>query len=315
MRMVTDQRETKRQKSNFSAHVMAALTLLFSLASADAQAAGQWWWQAFTPSYNGSLSLKDAAGTSVSTTQNPTAGNVKANQNVATQPPVVVIQTTAGAVYSQTFTSNGTFTVPGGVTKIYVTLAGASGNNYKNNITTTFAYGGKGGMRKNIPITVTPGATYGVYVGKKGQNYYGGNGCSGGGAAFPYSGGVNGSNGGQGFSDGGGLGAGAGPANGSFVGVIQWYWQGPIMTPAAIGNAGGYGGNASGQTTTTGGGGSSCFSNLVACAGGAASNTYNDGSNNYFYNGSNGACAGSAGDDTGIPDYDSDGFVSVQWMQ
>lgn len=284
----------------------AALALLFALVGTTAQAAGQWWWQAYTPNYNGSLTLKDAAGTSVSTTLNPTVTGVKLGITASTMPPVVVVQSTSGTIYSQTFFDNGSFTVPANVTKLTVSLAGGSGGLIQGN---PISYGGRGGMRKSIPVTTTPGTNYSIYVGKRGNDYgygKGGDGCSGGAAGWNASvlqGGVNGANGaGDIFGNFYGVGSGAGPANGTQV-PIQW----ESSEPGGVGNAGG---NA-GQLNGGGGGGSTCFHNLVACGGGGGSGTrQSDGARLL---GGAGSCAGLAGTDT-TPGY-GDGFVLVEWVQ
>lgn len=53
----------------------------------------QWTWEAGKQTNNGAITIKSTNGsTTYSGTQNPTASAVKINQNVATQPPVVIIQ-------------------------------------------------------------------------------------------------------------------------------------------------------------------------------------------------------------------------------
>lgn len=69
---------------------------------------------------------------------------------------------------TQTFTANGTFTVPAGVTKILITAFGAGGSGYLNS-------GGQGGnfiIKK--PFQVTPGQKISITVGKGSTDANGG---------------------------------------------------------------------------------------------------------------------------------------------
>ena len=243
----------------------------------------------------------------------------------------------SGTLYSQVFTNNGTFTVPAGVTSITVSLAGGAGGSIKYVHGRYYAYGGRGGMRSNIPLTVTPGASYNVYIGKKGEGPLapnglarGGDGCSGGGVGYPGNpGGINGGDGvsiingvvNEVYANYAGIGSHAGPANGSFdASSITYAWVNgsnqKAKLPGGIGNAGGYSGSSSSYNTSSGGG-STCFGQVVACGGGAGSTVLseNDGSNTLWINGGDGACAGDAAGTDDFGGWDSDGYVAVQWRQ
>ena len=88
-----------------------------------------------------------------------------------------------GTQNNQVFTSSGTFNVPSGVTKIYVTACaggggGAGGGKYASstNITAYSGAGGNGGeFVYRYPITVTPGSSISITVGSGGS---GGSGSS-----------------------------------------------------------------------------------------------------------------------------------------
>ena len=72
----------------------------------------------------------------------------------------------------QTFTTNGTFTVPAGVTKILVTAcAGGQGGDYSSS-SGSYYYGGKGGNGGECiirePYTVSPGQKISITIGKGG---------------------------------------------------------------------------------------------------------------------------------------------------
>ena len=82
-----------------------------------------------------------------------------------------------GTQNNQVFTSSGTFNVPSGVTKIYVTACaggggGAGGGKYASstNITAYSGAGGNGGeFVYRYPITVTPGSSISITVGSGGS--------------------------------------------------------------------------------------------------------------------------------------------------
>ncbi|WP_207237077.1 glycine-rich domain-containing protein [Pseudomonas sp. GW460-12-10-14-LB1] len=70
---------------------------------------------------------------------------------------------------SQLFASNGTFTVPAGITSVLVTLCGGGGGGAAYYDTTSAGGGGGGGAAGiNIPISVTPGQVLAVTVGSAG---------------------------------------------------------------------------------------------------------------------------------------------------
>ena len=73
---------------------------------------------------------------------------------------------------SQTFTSNGTFTVPDGVTDLWVDIVGGGGNGSPGGLDANGAggHGGGGGMGKTEKISVTPGQNITVVVGAGGGN-------------------------------------------------------------------------------------------------------------------------------------------------
>jgi hypothetical protein len=84
----------------------------------------------------------------------------------------------------ETFTSDGTFTAPAGITKVYLTMV-AGGGGGGTGVQTSFAGGGGGGGGSvvNYPYTVVPGNSYDVVVGAGGA-----------GGAAPNSDGIVGSN-------------------------------------------------------------------------------------------------------------------------
>lgn len=115
-------------------------------------------------------------------TSNPSAsldvnGNIKGQLVQSTlggfKFPDGTIQITATANHGlQTFTSNGTFTVPAGVTTVWVTAVGGGGSGSTGSSTTDPSDrghgGGAGGMAYRTPISVTPGTNIPVTVGTGG---------------------------------------------------------------------------------------------------------------------------------------------------
>lgn len=73
-----------------------------------------------------------------------------------------------GFTSTQVFTSNGTFTVPAGVTNIMVEVWGGGGGGGYGNQSTAYACGGQGGGYGRSFLTVTPGANHAVTIGAGG---------------------------------------------------------------------------------------------------------------------------------------------------
>lgn len=74
-----------------------------------------------------------------------------------------------GGFNMQVFTSNGTFTVPAGVTSIMVEVRGGGGGGGSGNGTTSTGQGGSGGGYGKDVFTVVPGTNYAVTVGTGGS--------------------------------------------------------------------------------------------------------------------------------------------------
>jgi len=68
----------------------------------------------------------------------------------------------------QRFTSSGTFTVPTGVTKVWVTAVGGGGGGVNREGSTSLAFGGFSGAYITEQVTVTPAATVSVTIGAGG---------------------------------------------------------------------------------------------------------------------------------------------------
>ena len=85
--------------------------------------------------------------------------------------PDATVQTTTGGYMngSQIFTSSGTFTVPLGVDKVWVTGVGGGGSS-GNNSPCAGGAGGNGAKAFRQPLDVTPGATYTITVGAGATN-------------------------------------------------------------------------------------------------------------------------------------------------
>lgn len=84
----------------------------------------------------------------------------------------------------QIFTSSGTFTVPTGITKVWVTAVGGGGAGGGSSGASSFGNGGSGGVLKNEQVTVTPGGSVTVTIGAGGTGVGGGTGNSGGQTSF-----------------------------------------------------------------------------------------------------------------------------------
>lgn len=166
--------------------------------------------------------------------------------------------------------ASGTFTVPAGVTTVWVSMSGGGGGSSGSSRITTGGAGG-GGAHAIIaqPLTVTPGATYSITVGAGGagsagstlsSSVAGGNGgASSFGALFSTPGGFGGAAGGLAGGAAGGAGGVAGVAGivggvagGSIFGVGG---LGAAAGGAGFGGAGFGGGGGGGGRITAGGAG------------------------------------------------------------
>ena len=75
---------------------------------------------------------------------------------------------TLHAQTTETFTTNGTFTVPNNVTEIIVECWGAGGGGGRSTSTNTGRGGGGGGAYARSVLTVTPGDPYNLFIGQGG---------------------------------------------------------------------------------------------------------------------------------------------------
>ena len=188
--------------------------------------------------------------------------------------------TITDATGQQLFTSNGTFTVPSGVTSIAIVCIGAGGGGGGSDQDDELGGGGGGGALAYVNnITTTPGQSLTVTVGTGGNN---------GGSKQDGSAGGNSSVvlGGTTLCSAGGGQGGAIVDNGGAGGA-----GGTVIT--GTGGSGGSGGNAINGTTGNGGGGGG--------AGGYSGNGGNGVANNSTATGGNGAggAAGGAGRNAG----------------
>lgn len=178
-----------------------------------------------------------------------------------------------GARGVQRFTANGSFTVPDGVTKIYVTGAGGGGGGGGGYSTSYAGEGGGGGAYAlRQPYTVTPGQVLAITIGAGGTpGVIGGAGGAGGstsvGALLTMAGGAGGS---PGTSGNGGAGGGSGGAGASVASTGGAGGDGFGVVPGAGGGSLGFGGSgraASGQPGAMGGGGGGGYVNSTGGAG------------------------------------------------
>ena len=192
--------------------------------------------------------------------------------------------TNSGGAGSQTFTADGTFIVPAGVTaldvKIWGAGGGAGGMGYN---TEAGGGGGGGGYTMLATLVVTPGEEITVTVGAGGAGGYNtGDGVAGGDSSF---GAYGSAGGGGGGIHGYGSGAGGGPGGAGGAGDTENGEDGEGLSISGShsmygGAAGGaaYGGGARSIPPTAngdgnpgnpyGGGGSSSYGNIVARTGG-----------------------------------------------
>lgn len=178
---------------------------------------------------------------------------------------VALSPTAAQAASSQTFTADGTFNVPTGVTALNVVVTGAGGGSAPSPST---ALPGVGGVA-TVSLAVTPGASLTVQVGGRG-----GNATDSGGAGGTHGG----ANGGNGFASasGGGGGGGGGGSSALISGVttLALGGGGGGASNAAAGGAGGStasGSGANGDSSVNGGtpsvGGSGATQTVVGSGG------------------------------------------------
>ena len=182
------------------------------------------------------------------------------NENVEPEPQQpLTLKSGMGieADLSQTFTSNGTFTVPTGVTSVSVQVWGGGGAGGGINSKNRGGGGGAGGSFAGATINgLVPGANIPVTIGAGGTGVSGGDGNPGGNSSFGAYVIALGGPGGKVGNNTTPYGAGAiAPNNGNTGGTTNWY--------------GGDGGNASSGNGSGGGGGS-------AGATGAGGNTTNN---------------------------------------
>jgi len=226
-------------------------------------------------------------------------------QKLTPAPYALYAQTTAASALSdvrfQLFTSSGIFTVPAGITMVYITMCGGGGGG-NCGILAGGGGGGAGGYVVKYPYPVNPTSSYTVIVGTGGS----------GGISTIAQAGTNGGNttfgnltvlGGVGASswDGsGGAGRGISGASGS--------WNGADGTPSGASGGspvGGYGGNGNGigYNAVGGGGGGSMFG-----AGGTGGGNSMNGGNGSGYGSGGGGGGGAANGGNGAPC-----FVLVEW--
>jgi hypothetical protein len=213
----------------------------------------------------------------------------------------------AGSSQSQEFTSSGTFTVPSGVTEVWITAIGGGGGGGGSDTAETVKAGGGGGsgeLCQNVPVNVTGGGSVSVTIGAAGTGGVGSTGANGGDGgdtsfgAFPI---VRGGKGGVGAAAGspsiGGVGGGPGggtagsystPTGGNGA-------RGSAEAPTYFGGAGG-GGTASTTTGTggNGGGAGGYIGGTGGAAAGGASGGGGGGSSIYGL-GANGGVGGAVG--------------------
>lgn len=192
----------------------------------------------------------------------PTAPTPSAGDNSTKLATTAFVQSAATSVHGkQKFTSNGTFTVPAGVTTIYVTAVGGGGGGAIGSMDINGGGGGGGGAATYMqPFTVTAGSSHAITVGSGGAGNTGGAGGTGGitsvGTLVTCAGGVGGAINGAGGAAGGAGGANGAGASANFNGgtgggtvLGAGAGGGNITGPAGSGyGAGGAGGGAYGAS-------------------------------------------------------------------
>jgi len=203
---------------------------------------------------------------------------------------------------NQLFTSSGTFTIPEGITKVFITMCAGGGGGgggatggYNNNW--GGGGGGGGGFVINCPYEVVPGNTYTVTIGNGGSGGgVSGDGSPGGSTTFAtlsVPGGSGGTRGITGTSYSSIGSAGIGGTGGSKGGLS-----------AASGNNG-QGGETVNGTNNRGGSGGEASGWGIGGSGGAS---YVGGTNGTGYGSGGGGGGKESNGGTGAP-----GFVSIQW--
>ena len=209
----------------------------------------------------------------------------------------------SGGTPQQIFTSSGTFTVPTGTTRIFITACGPGGNGGA----CVCGYGGGGGGSGraivDYPINVTPAEQISVTIGTPGSpttfgSYLSLASGSNGSSAYCYCGGAGGA-GGSGAS-GGGVGCSGGGGGVGGAATMSFYNY--------IGGAGGGGG---GGTPSNGNGGSFGFmsgGSGYGCGGGGGAGLMGPGANSDTSAAPNSCAGGGGGGGTG-----GSGYVKVSW--
>lgn len=209
-----------------------------------------------------SVTLKTAAGTGVTVAG---GGGV---QRIWSDGTNIYSSNPAMSVNQSRFTSNGSFTVPAGVTTVYLSAAagGGGGGGASGNPGTSGSAGGGGGggagqSNLRIPYAVAPGQVIAITIGAAGTSGAGStgatNGVTGGtggntvvGSLVTLTGGTGGTGGVYGAGGGSGGGGGSGAPNGGFGFDGTAGGSGGIgaATPFGGGGPGGHGGLGGGNT-------------------------------------------------------------------
>ena len=254
----------------------------------------------------------------------------------------------------QKFTSNGTFTVPSGVTLVWVTMIGGGGSGGEGATAGTGKGGGGGGgsgeMISRRPVTVTPSANITVTVGAGGTGGNSGSGgeagSNGGASSFAAASGTITAAGGKGGSGGTGVGGAGGAGGGVNAGSggtggngasgsagsaptsrIEWVCAGAGGGGGGDAGASYKGGNGASMALFYGGTGGNGSANQGAGGGGAGScfGAGGNGGNGAVGTGGTGGSAsantGAAGGGGGQGNTTSgyggnggSGFVLVEWI-
>jgi hypothetical protein len=188
----------------------------------------------------------------------------------------------SGKLSSQEFTSSGNFTVPAGVTTVWVTMIGGGGSGANNG--SNGGGGGAGGaFCYKSPVTVTPGATVSVTIGSGGAGVTApNNGNAGGTTSF---GSLSVSGGGPGYQANQSSTGGVGGSNGGSGSSNTIYWPPELAQGCMLGGKGGrsilnvyyYGGGGGGfgdgTDANTAGASTSAAANSGAGSGAGAGGT------------------------------------------
>lgn len=215
---------------------------------------------------------------------------------------------------TQTFTSNGTYTVPAGVYSIIVECWGAGGGGGSSNTNGGQARaggGGGGGGYSYSVVSVTPGNNYNVVVGTGGSGGTNGAGSAGGNSTFNATTVLarGGSGGGRGGNGSAGPGATAGTGSTTYTGGNGAGGANATGSGGGGGGAGsgGNGGNASG---TTGGSGTASNGGNGG-AGRSGSSAAGNNGNNYGGGGSGGYATAGTPEQAG--GNGANGYVVITW--